>query len=101
MTVSPSCKTEPASDSGPGPAVTVFLVPKKLNPAFKLPGSDPFAPALMVLPPPPALTAAFRLLPGPPADSLLPPLSTLRAKFRLLPGPPESLIAAAGNVPTP
>ena len=58
VTVWLSLKTEPASASGPGPAVTVLVWPKKLNPAFTSPGP----PALMVLPPPPPLRATLRCL---------------------------------------
>ena len=43
----PFLKMEPANASGPGPAATVLVPPRKL-------------------------VARFRLLPGPPADSLLP-----------------------------
>ena len=72
VTVRPSLKTVPASANGPGPAATVLVVPKKLNPAFKLPGP----PALIVLLPPPTLRTKFKLLPGPPTDSsfVLPPM---------------------------
>jgi hypothetical protein len=36
VTVSPSFKMEPANASGPGPAVTVLVLPKTLKPKFRL-----------------------------------------------------------------
>ena len=62
--IGPFLKMEPASASGPGPAATVLVPPKKLNAAFKLLPGPPTDSAIVVADNVPRPIAKFRLLPA-------------------------------------